>query len=120
MTASQAAQRVTVQTYTQVSDGHKGFIKTPVDVLPRRRAAQVTPLAGRDLERAMAIDPRISHEVTLFYWRAYRTDLKGGRAQLVYHPTSASADDRVLEIVTPAIDVDERHEAVRVLCREDA
>lgn len=118
MTAGEAQQRVTVQTRTETPDGHKGFIKSWADVAPRRRAARVKPLVGRDLERAMAIDPRISHEVTLFYWRSYRTDLKGGRAQLIYHPTSDSDDDRELEIITPPIDVEELHKDVMVMCKE--
>jgi head-tail adaptor len=118
--ASEAAQRVTVQTRTETDDGHGGFTVTWADLPPRRRAARVKPLAGRDLERAQAVDPRISHEIGLFYWRSYRTDLVGGRAQLVYHPTSDADDDRTFEIVTPPIDVDERHADLLMLCREAA
>ena len=114
------SQRVTVQVRTETSDGHDGFTSTWADVLPPRRSAQVKPLQGRDLERARQVDPRISHEITLRYWRNYRDDLDGGRTQLVYHPTSNSDDDRTLEIVTPPIDVNEKHVAVQVLCREAA
>jgi len=118
MTVGDANQRVTVQVRTETPDGKDGVTEAWADLAPRRRAARVKPLAGRDLERARAVDPRISHEVTLFYWRAYRAHLVGGRAQLVYHPTSASADDRELEIITAPIDVDELHTDVVLQCKE--
>ena len=118
MTAGDAQQRVTVQVRTETSDGKDGVTEAWADLAPRRRSARVIPLSGRDLERARAVDPRISHDVTLFYWRAYRADLVGGRAQLIYHPTSATADDRQLEIITAPIDVEERHTDVRLQCRE--
>lgn len=120
MTIGEARHRVTVQVRTETSDGKDGVVETWADVSPRRRSAQVKPLYGRDLERAQQIDPRISHEVTLFYWGDYRTDLVGGRAQLIYHPTSVSTDDRTFEIVAPPIDVDEDHTELRMFCREAA
>ena len=120
MKTEEAGQRVTLQVRTETDDGRNGVTESWADVAPRRRAARVKPLAGRDLERARQIDPRISHEVTLFYWRGYRTDLVGGRAQLLYHPTNASDDDRTLEIVSAPIDLDERHEEIQMLCREAA
>lgn len=108
-------QRVTVQTVTEVSDGHDGYTDTTVTV-HARIPARVQPLMGRDLERARQIDPRISHEVCLRYWRAYATDLDGGRVTLVYHDHA----DRRLEVIGPPIDVDERHVELRLLCREAA
>lgn len=113
-------QRVTVQVRTETSDGHKGFTEAWANVPPVRRAAGVKPLAGRDLERARQIDPRISHEVRLRFWREYRDHLDGGRTRLLYHPTADSSDDRTLEIVSPPVDVEERHEELTVLCREAA
>ena len=120
MMVGEAQQRVTVQVRTETDDGHDGVTETWADVAPIRRSARVRPLMGRDLERAQQIDPRISHTVTLPYWRAYRTDLVGGRAQLIYHPTSASEDDRTFEIISAPVDVDEAHEDVQCLCREAA
>ena len=120
MTVGEAQQRVTVQVRTETDDTHGGVTEAWADVAPRRRSARVKPLVGRDLERARQIDPRISHEVTLFYWRAYRTDLVGGRAQLLYHPTSVSSQDRTFEIIAAPVDVDEAHEDVQLLCREAA
>lgn len=115
LTAGALRQRVTVETRTEVSDGHDGHTETWATVRSRI-AAHVAPLIGRDLERARQVDPRVSHQVTVRYWRAYPTDLDGGRARLVYHDLS----DRTFEIVSPPIDVDERHIELQVLCREAA
>ena len=106
--------RVTVQVPIEVSDGHDGLTLTWATVLPRI-PARVKPLQGRDLDRARQIEPRTSHEVTVRFWRAYRTDVVGGRAQLLYHDDGT---DRTLEIVAPPVDVDEEHMAITMLCRE--
>jgi len=111
--AGSLPHRVSIEVRTETSDNHGGFTESWA-VRHRRIAARVTPLTGRDLERAKAIDPRIGHEVTLRYWRAYRDDLAGGRTQMVYH----DLDDRTLEIITPPVDVDHAHDAVTVFCRE--
>lgn len=112
--AGDLRQRVTVMLTAEVSDGHDGFIDAPAPV-KSRIAAKVKPLAGRDLERARQIDPRISHEVTLRYWRAYRSELDGGRASLIYHDGTRN---RPLEIIGPPVDVEERHERLQLFCRE--
>lgn len=112
--AGALAQRMTVETRTQVSDGHDGFTES-WEALKSRIAARVRPLVGRDLERARQIDPRVSHEVTLRYWADYRTDLNGGRARLVWHD---GASDVQLEIVAPPVDVEAAHEQLTLLCRE--
>jgi hypothetical protein len=115
--AGERRQRVSVQIKAKVSDGHDGFLPDQWASVHARMAVNVKPLAGRDLERARQIDPRISHEVTLPYWRAYHQDLNGGRSRLLYHD---GAMDRPLEIVAPPIDVEEAHVKVTVLCREAA
>lgn len=107
--------RVTIQKQTETSDGHKGFTET-WPTLHARVPARVRPLVGRDLERAHQIDPRISHEVSLRYWKNYRTDLVGGRVRLVYHDIT----DRTFEIVAPPIDADEKHVELTLACREAA
>ena len=109
--------RVTVQTQTETSDGHDGFTVAWA-ALRARIAAMVEPLSGRDLDSARQIDPRISHRVSLRYWRDYVSDLKGGRTRLVYHPSARSDDDRTFEPVTPPLDVDERHVEIQIACRE--
>ena len=118
MDSGMLRQRVTLEARTETSDGHDGFTLGWTPILPKRRSARVVPLSDRDLERARQIDPRISHEVTFRYWRAYQSDLDGGRVRLVYHPTSTTADDRIFELIAPPMDVDERHVQLRVLCRE--
>lgn len=120
MNAGELAQRVSVQRRTEVTDGHDGFADDTWTTVYSRVPAKVKPLDGHDLERARQIDPRVSHEVTMRFWRNFRTDLAGGRTRLLYHPTSRSTEDRSFEIVSPPIDVDERHVALRVLCREAA
>jgi SPP1 family predicted phage head-tail adaptor len=112
--AGELRQRVTVQTRTETSDGHDGLIESWANLRPRI-AARIRPLLGRDLERAQQTDPRVSHELTLRYWRAYATDLDGGRARVVYHDIA----DRTFELVGPPVDVDERHVELQILCRED-
>jgi head-tail adaptor len=119
LTSGELAQRVTIQTRTE-AESHGTTTESWDTVVRARTPAKVRPLSGRDLERARQVDPRISHEVTLRFWRAYRTDLAGGRARLVYHPSSQADDDQVLEIVTPPIDVDSKHVALVMLCREAA
>lgn len=115
--AGDLAQRVSVQLRTETSDGHDGYTESWATT-HRRVSARVRPLVGRDLERARQTDPRASHEVTLRFWRAYQADLDGGRVRLVYHPTSASADDRTFEIVGAPIDLEEAHEALQLVCKE--
>jgi SPP1 family predicted phage head-tail adaptor len=113
--AGELRQRVSIQTRTETSDGHDGYTESWATV-HSRWPAMVAPLVGRDLERARQIDPRLSHHVTLRYWLDYATDLKGGRARLVYHDVS----DRTFEVIGPAIDHDERHEMLTFTCREVA
>jgi SPP1 family predicted phage head-tail adaptor len=108
-------QRVTIQRSTEISDGHDGFTQTWSSVWSRI-PARVRPLVGRDLERARQTDPRVSHEVTLRYWRAYSTDLAGGRTRIVYHDLS----DRTFEPIGPPVDLEERHVELTLLCREAA
>jgi SPP1 family predicted phage head-tail adaptor len=112
--AGQLRQRATVQTSAEASDGHDGFTQTWTDRWARI-PARVRPLVGRDLERAQQTDPRVSHEVAIRYWRTYATDLAGGRARVIYHDLA----DRTFEIVGAPVDVEERHEMLLLLCRED-
>lgn len=111
--------RVSVQARTEVSDGHDGYTES-WSTLHARMHACVKPLLGRDLERARQVDPRISHEVRLRFWRAYRTDLAGGRVRLVYHPSSVASEDRTFEVVGAPVDVDEAHVELVLPTREVA
>jgi len=115
--AGELHHRVTIQVPLEATDGHDGSTQTWVPV-QQRIPARVRPLQGRDLERAHQIDPRTSHEVTTRFWRHYRHDTRGGRCRVLYH--GHDLEDRVFEVVAPAIDVDEAHTEVRMLCREAA
>lgn len=119
VTAGERRDRVSVQVRTETSDGHDGYTET-WDTRHSRWSARARALSGRDLERARQVDPRVSWEVVFGYWRAFRADLDGGRARLLVHPTSNSADDITLEIVTPPVDVEGKRHDVLVLCREAA
>ena len=111
--AGELRHRVSIESLTEVDDGHGGFIDTWARV-QERMPARVRPLTGRDLETAKQRDPRISHEVAVRYWRNYHTDLDGGRARLIYHERK----DRPFEVIGPPIDVNERHEDLLLMCRE--
>lgn len=117
MNAGDLMHRVTVQTLTEASDGHDGLVETWADSSRRRIAARVVPLSGRDLERARQIDPRASHEVSLRFWKDYGTDLKAGRARLVFH--DGSQGDRTLEIVEVPRETEYRVR-LDMLCKEAA
>lgn len=117
MHAGELRHRVSVRVTTEVSDGQDGYTDTPV-VLHARMPAAVKPLSGRDLDHAKQIDPRISHEVTLRYWRAYQGDLDGGRTDLIYHDQPEV--DRTFEIIGPPVDENEAHEKLILFCREVA
>lgn len=108
--------RVTIQVPLEADDAHDGLADPTWVPVQQRIPARVRPLQGRELERAQQIEPRSSHEVTTRFWRGYRHDTRGGRCRVVYH----DQEDRILEVVAPAIDVDEAHVDVRLLCREAA
>jgi len=117
--AGERRDRVSVQVRTEVPDGHDGFLETWA-IRHHRWSARARALSGRDLERARQVDPRVTWEIVFGWWRAFRADLDGGRARLLYHPTSISDDDLTLEIVTPPVDVEGKRHDVLVLCREAA
>ncbi len=117
MLASELKQRVSVQARTVTNAGTDSESQS-WSTTRARLAAKVQPLQGRDLERARQVDPRISHKVTIRAYRNAPTELAGGRARLVYHPTAADDDDRVFEVIGPPIDVEERHERLELTCRE--
>lgn len=117
MQAGELRHRVTIQSLTETSDGHDGLVPSWSNTSRVRLAAKVEPLNGRDLERARQIDPRASHGVTLRYWSAYATDLKAGRARLVFH--DGDRGDRTFEIVEVPREVEPRVSLV-MTCKEAA
>lgn len=115
LTAGALPHRVSIQLLSEQSDGKDGYVDD-LTTVHRRIPARVRPLLGRDLERAHQVDPRITHEVTLRYWRNYANDLMGGRSTIVYHDST----DRVFDIIGPPIDVEEQHIELRQTCKEAA
>ncbi len=115
LTAGEMPQRITIEMLSQVSDGHDGFVDHWAAV-HTRIPAKIRPLIGRDLERARQVDPRITHDVTLRFWRNYRDDLAGGRSRFIYHDTV----DREVEIIGPPVDKDEAHDELIQTCKEAA
>lgn len=121
VTAGERRDRASIQTCTEMSDGHDGFTETWTTPTGFSRwAVRARALSGRDLERARQVDPRVTWEIVFAWWRTFRADLQGGRARLLLHPTSSAADDITLEIVTPPVDVEGQRQNVLVLAREAA
>jgi SPP1 family predicted phage head-tail adaptor len=109
--AGELVHRVSIETPAERSDGHDGSEVTWSPVR-RRIAARVTPLSGRELERARQIDPRATHEVRVRYWKAAVVEFTA-RERLVYHDTF----NRVLELVEPPREVEPRV-LLAAICRE--
>lgn len=68
--------------------------------------ARVVPLSGRDFFSAKQINSDISHRVELRWRPGIQPNMR------VLH------DGRVLELVSPPINVDERDREVHLMCRE--
>jgi head-tail adaptor len=113
--AGELRQRVTLKQDTETDDSHLG-VTTSATTIRSRIAAEVVALAGRDLERARAIDPRAGYTVALRYWQDYRTDLDGGRFYVVWHDGTT---DRRLEAVEPPRETVHRVR-LEFVCRERA
>lgn len=116
MRSGDLRHRVSIQNRTEVSDGHDGLVETWATVRSRL-AALVVQLWGKDLQSARQIDPRISHSVTLRFYRDYAADFDGGRARVVFH--DGDQGDRTLDIVTPPVETESRV-ALMIQCREAA
>jgi SPP1 family predicted phage head-tail adaptor len=110
MQAGKLRHRVTVSTATETSDGRGGTTSEPTVVL-RRVPAMVEMLSGRELDRAVQIDPRSRLSVTM----RYHAGVTAGQA-VVYHSFEG---DRNLEIVAPPL-VEEKDRAMQLLCGEAA
>jgi len=108
MQAGRLRHRVTVQTTVETADGRGGTTAVPGTLL-RRIPADVEMLTGRELERAMQIDPRSRLQVLL----RYHAGVKAGQA-VIYH---SFGGDRTLEIVAPPT-IEEKDRAMTLLCGE--
>ena len=103
----QLRSRVTPQGETLVSDGEGGSTMT-VAALSAPIWARVRPLRGREKLEAMQTDDSVSHEVTVRFPEIADRDAV----------ESFLYDGRTLDVVEPAINVDERDEWLQFLCRE--
>lgn len=108
MQGGKLRHRVTVNTTVETDDGRGGTTAVPTALL-RRVPAQVEMLTGRELERAMQIDPRSRLHVRL----RYHAGVHAGQG-VIYH---SFAGDRTLEIVAPPT-IDEKDRAMTLLCGE--
>jgi SPP1 family predicted phage head-tail adaptor len=101
--------RVTVQAHSEVADGHGGFTESWTTICARV-SAFVEPLSGRELDRAMQIDPRSSHQVTM----RFRPDVKA-RHVVIYHDGET---DRRFEVVDGPTTIEERRREMTMTCKE--
>jgi SPP1 family predicted phage head-tail adaptor len=109
MQAGDLRHRVTIQARADTSDGHAGFTEG-VTTICARVPASIQPLMGLELERAMQIDPRSTHHLTM----RFRSDVKA-RHIVVFHD---GATDRTFEIIGSPTDTDEMHREMTLLCKE--
>jgi SPP1 family predicted phage head-tail adaptor len=100
--------RVTVTTVQETKNANGGWDQVPVTVCARV-PAEVRMLSGRELDRALQIDPRSRLSVAM----RYRSGVLA-RQTVVYH---SFAGDRTLEIVAPPL-IDEKDRSMELLCGE--
>lgn len=109
MRAGSLRHRITVEAHVEVDDGHGGFTEN-VSVVCARVSANIEPLMGRELDRAMQIDPRSTHSVLM----RFRSDVKA-RHIVLYHDGDT---DRRFEIIgSPTTDGEQRRQML-LLCKE--
>jgi SPP1 family predicted phage head-tail adaptor len=111
MRAGSLRHRVTIQARTDVPDGHGGTI-AGVTTICARVAAFVEPLGGKELERAVQIDPRSSTQITM----RFRRDVQA-RQIAIYHDGPV---DRPFEIVGSPRTVEERRREMVLTVKEAA
>lgn len=104
MQAGKLRQRVAIQHHVEARDDGGGVVESwqTLDT----RWADVTPLTGRELLVAQAIDARLTHKVTL----RFLPTLTAAQRFLV--------NGRVLNILTPPQNTGERNIETTCLCME--
>lgn len=106
MAAGQLRHRVKVQDKSNARDASGGIVEEWRTLVTRW--ADIEPLKGRELFSAQEVDGRITHRVTMRHYPGLQATQR-----LLYGA-------RVFNILTPPIDVDERHILSQMLCMEDA
>lgn len=91
----------------RTSDGGGGFTQRWRARPGGLRWARIRPLEGNERLRAMQTQANATHEVTIRYESGVTAAMR------FVH------EDRVLKIVSPPVDPDERHEWLQLLCREE-
>lgn len=109
MNAGELRHRVTVNRLNESRTTRGGTALLAPTALYARVPAFVSPLSGRELERAREIDPRISYSVFLRFVEGIKA-----QQQVIYH---AFDGERVLEVVSPPV-TDEKSRTMTLMCRE--
>lgn len=92
---------------TRTPDGGGGFTRKYRPVVDGIVWAEVRPIQGNERIRAMQTAANATHQVTM----RYRSDLTADH-QLIH-------EGRTLKIVSPPVDLDEQHQWLELLCREE-
>lgn len=97
--------QVILKTERRIEDGSGGYIAAE-PVVFARAWAEIRPLTARERIQSMQTTADVSHEVTMRYIPGVTA------AMLVEH------EGRTFEIAAQPIDPEERHELLKLLCRE--
>lgn len=106
MQAGKLRHRVQLQEHTTAFNASGDVVETWATVATLWAA--VEPLQGRELFTAQAIDARLTHRVTL----RYRDDVTASQRILF--------DSRILHLLGPPINPEERNRTLQFLCMENA
>lgn len=98
-------RRVTLQSPTRTPDGRGGYTTAWNDVATLW--ARVEPVSTGERVAAAQVQGEISHRVTIRHRAGITTDMR-----LLY-------GTRALAIVGPPRDIEERHEAIELVCNEE-
>jgi SPP1 family predicted phage head-tail adaptor len=106
MQAGMLRNRVEVEAHVAERDDGGGVVERWERQLTRWAA--IRPLLGREILQAQALDPRITHKVTLRYLPTLTAEHR-----LVF-------GERIFNILTPPLNTGERNEETTCFCMEHA
>lgn len=108
MRSGDLRHRVTFQRRSTVTDSFGAQSETWTDVATAW--ADISPLSGRELLAAQAVNVEISHTVTIRYQAQFAGPKAVAAMRIVY-------GDRIFNIHS-SLDVDERHRELKLTCSE--